>query len=295
MGSLPGGIEKIARILRVDKDEVLLSACQHLEKVTGRRGVLNRIAEEVDAKVFERLEALGVPRAAGAAEVYNAIISKVEADDLALYDLFRKPDYSQPEAYKTVLGFAREISRAGEGFFLKHEKAREFLERQPPNNILEALGYQNISDLLAKEDLLEVFSALRFLESSEWLNSVFFKQYETITPADFEKRPIELRVLSPQWVRPAEKFMQKKHHNLSHLKELGVCFVIPWTIGHTGETLRMFGLLVHYMHEISFYARLFSIFSEHPRTFAENVISSLRGDIPDKRPDDIRIWLIVQR
>ncbi|MFN7088393.1 MAG: hypothetical protein ACK4NX_01005, partial [Candidatus Paceibacteria bacterium] len=224
-----------------------------------------------------------------------ALISKMESDDNALYELFRNPDYSNPQSYKTVLGFAREISRVGEGLFLKHKKALELLEAQPPQRIIEALGYKNISELLGKEDLLEIYSALRFLEGSDWLNNVFFKQYENLTPSDFEMRQIETRVISSHWVEPAKKFMKKKHHNLSHLKELGVIFIIPWTLGHVGETMRMFSLLVHYMHEIEFYSKLFLKFSEDPETFSAKFISSLRGDVLEKRPQDENTWLIVQR
>jgi hypothetical protein len=178
---------------------------------------------------------------------------------------------------------------------MKHEKARELLVNQPPPKILEALGYRDISELLEKEDLIEVFAALRFIEGSDWLNKVFFKQYETLMPQDFEERQIEIRVLSPRWVEAAKTFMQKKHHNLSHLKELGAAFVIPWSLGLSGETMRMFSLLLHYMHEIDFYSRLFRRYSGDPVNFSARLISALRGDILESRPGEETTWMIVQR
>lgn len=295
MAGLPSAIDKIAQLLRVDKDEVLLPTCNSLAEATGKKDVPEKLVEEIEKKLTEKLAFLEIDRDASASEAYDALISKMEADDMALFELFRSPDYSKPEAYKTVLGFAREASRVKEGLFLKHDKAREFLRAQPPPRILEALGYGSVEELLRKEDLSEIYSALRFLEDSEWLNGVFFKQYETLRPSDFERRSIEARVISPQWVKPAEHFMQKKHHNLSHLKELGVIFIIPWTLGYAGETMRMFSLLIHYMHEIEFYAALFERFSHMPESFAFNVISALRGDIPKGRPKDFDIWLIVQQ
>jgi len=294
MRDSPDATEKLAKILRTPKD-LLLEVSEHLSVLTGKSGVMQDIVESNDAEILEALHALKLSPGVNAKEMYGALIAKIEADDHTLYELFRKPDYSKPEAYKTILGFARDISRVGEGLFLKHEKARELLAAQPPKNIMRALGYETVQELLSKEDLVEVYSALRFLEEAEWLNTVFFKQYDNVTPADFEMRPIEVRVLSPQWVEPAEKFMKKKHHNLSHLKELGVIFVIPWTLGHEGETMRMFSLLVHYMHEIEFYSKLFEKFSAAPETFAEHFISSLRGDILETRPPNTNSWLIVQR
>lgn len=302
MPEIVPAIGKIAKVLRIDADEVLAPACARLEDATGQRGVIEHIVEDAEARLIEKLVLLGVERTATAQEVYDALLSKVEADDLALWNLFRQPDYTKPEGYKTVLSVARETAGIGEGFFLKHEKASEFLKAEPPAKILQALGYASVDELLAKEDLLEIYSALRFLEGSDWLNEVFFKQYETLTPADFEKRSVELRVISPRWVEAAQKFVTKKHHNLSHLKELGVIFVIPWSLGVSGETLRMFSLLLHYLHEIEFYSMLFERFAttrrpfaEKPHAFAEDFIASLRGDIAKGRPRDVDTWLIVQR
>lgn len=294
MANQTSALEKIARILGTDR-AFLGRVLNHLTKVTGRQGVLEQLAEENEAEMLEAMDALNIPPKVSAAEMYDALLSKLEADDAALFELFRRPDYSKPESYKTVLGFARDTSGVGEGYFLKWEKAKEFLMRQPPPKILEALGYKNAEELLAKEDLVEIYAALRFLEGSEWLNGVFFKQYETLAPDDFEPRSIETRVISPRWVKAAEPFIKKKYHNLSHLKELGAVFVIPWTLGLSGETMRMFSLLLHYMHEIEFYSRLFRDFSREPQTFSARVISALRGDILETRPQSETVWLIVQR
>lgn len=295
MAEVSEATAKIAKILRVDKDEVLLPACKELERITGRTGVLEGIAEENESQILDKIDILGVERAADARDVYDALINKLRRDDQALFDFFRQPDYTKPEAYKTVLGFARELAAIPDGFFLKHKKAEEFLRANPPQKILSALGYQTVSELLAKEDLLEIYAAMRFLESQEWMNEVFFKQYESLQPDDFEKRQIDLRVISSRWVKAAERFMQKKYHNLSHLKELGVIFIIPWSLGYAGETIRMFSLLLHYLHEVNFYARLFEFFSRVPEMFATNLISALRGDVPQERPPETKTWLIIQR
>jgi hypothetical protein len=159
------------------------------------------------------------------------------------------------------------------------------------------LGYDSVRAMLAKEDLYEVMSALRFIEGNEWLNGVFFKQYETLTPTDFEERAVKVHALSAKWVPAAEKFVAKKWHNVSHLKELGMVFVIPIHLGISGEVLRMFALIFHYLHEIPFYSDMFRKVAETPTTFAPHFTSLLRGDVFDRRmPEgDKTFWLVVQR
>ena len=73
--------------------------------------------------------------------------------------------------------------------------------------------------------------------------------------------------------------LEKKYHNISHLKEFGIIFVIPLPIDTAGETTRMFTLLLHYLHEVPFYSDLFRKYSTQP-DFVSNFKSLLRGDIP---------------
>jgi hypothetical protein len=183
------------------------------------------------------------------------------------------------------------------GFFLKKEKAVEFLHKEPPRKVMSYLGYNSVAEMLGREDLFEVYAALRFVEGSDWLNSVFFKQYESLTPDDFEEREIVARAISPRWNKAAEEFLLKKHHNISHLKELGVVFVIPATMGISGELLRMISLILHYFREIPFYSDMFRRIAEVPTTFASNLTSLLRGDVFDRRmPEGEKsFWLVIQR
>jgi len=150
--------------------------------------------------------------------------------------------------------------------------------------------------MLAKEDLLEVMSALRFLEDMDWLNNIFFKQYERLKPEDFEERDVEMLVLDIKWLAVAEKFLKKKYHNVSHLKEFGVIFITPIVIDSPGETSRMFTLLLHYLHEVPFYSGLFRRFIGDA-DFNQKFKSLLRGDVPSgPMMDGGKVnWRIVQR
>jgi len=289
-------VEKIAKILRADKDFIRKIETR-LSSVTGKKGVMEKIVAENDALVLDRLSVLGVLKDSDAKEVYDALISKIESDDNKFFEVFQRPSCSHQKDCEGVLEIAKKIAKTNHGFFLKREKAQEFLINTPPQKVMSYLGYKDVKKMLAKEDFYEVFSALRFIEGNEWLNNVFFKQYQTLKPSDFEEREMVVKALSEKWNAEAEGFVRKKWHNISHLKELGVIFVIPVSLGISGELLRMLSLVFHYLHEIPFYSDIFKKISESPKTFAPNLISLLRGDVLDQRlPEDEKsLWLVVQR
>ncbi|MFA5084127.1 MAG: hypothetical protein WC475_01930 [Candidatus Paceibacterota bacterium] len=291
--------EKIARILRIEKQAVL-DLEKELNRITGKSNFLYSMVEENERLIDDSLDNLGLGRNSMALDVYDALISKVESDDLRLFQMLGNPQLSEPKDCQRLVDLAKDICPKRKGFFLKKEIAEGFLKAEPPRKTLEALGYSSVEAMLAKENLLEVFSSLRFLEDSEWLNNRFFKQYQNLKAADFEEREIEVKVLGAKWKEAAEKFVRKKYHNISHLKELGVIFIIPITLKVSGEILRTLSLVAHYFNEVYFYSDLFKDFAENnPKEFSKNFISLLRGDVPDNLPKsssaDRCSFLVIQR
>lgn len=287
--------EKIAKILRTDKD-VIKTIEEKMAETLGHNSVLEKITEENENLIKEKMEILKV-KETDAAKIYAALINKIKLADSKIFDLFEEPNFANSPSYQKLLHEAKEISNIPEGFFLKKEKAKEFLLNTPPQNILKFLNYKNAEELLQNENLFEIFAGLRFIENPEWLNTVFFKQYENLTAEDFEKRKINIIALNEKWLKAAEKFLKKKYHNISHLKELGVIFIIPAKLNLAGETIRTFSLILHYLHEIDFYSKLFEKYSKE-EGFAEKLISGLRGDVLDARfsdNDSGKKWLIIQR
>jgi len=288
--------EKIAKVLRTDKDFVRVAA-ERLAVAAKGDDILKKIFDENERLMASRLAELGVSRR-NAEAIYLSLIDKIRADDRRLSEYFMLKEASTEEGSRTILNFAKELANVGKGFFLKIDRAREFILREPPKNIIKAMGYKNAEELLAKEDIFEAYSALRFMEDREWLNNVFFKQLDGVSPEDFEEREIEVRALGEKWKEAAKNFMKKKYHNVSHLKELGLIFVIPEELGISGEVMRLFTLVLHYLHEIKFYSELFKMYSARDHEFAEKLISSLKGDVLDERfPEEQRgrKWMIVQR
>ena len=291
--------EKIARILRVEK-QAIMDLERDLNRITGKSNFLYSLAEENERLIDDSLDGLGLGRNSMALDVYDALISKVESDDLRIFQMLKNPQLSEPKDCQRVVDLAKDICPKRKGFFLKKELAEGFLKAEPPQKTMKALGYSSVEALLAKEDLLEVYSSLRFLEDSEWLNNRFFKQYQNLKASDFEEREIEVKVLGPKWKEAAEKFVQKKYHNISHLKELGVIFVIPIALKVSGEILRTLSLIAHYFNEVYFYSDLIKKFSENnSKEFPKNFLSLLRGDVLNKLPapssDERRSFLNIQR
>src|SRR3989344_523236 len=98
--------DKIARILRVDK-HVIADLERQLNKATGKVGVLKLIIEENDRLLDQCLSALGLTRNSSSEEVYDALISKIEADDLAIFRALGIQSSSHFESAKKVVEFVK--------------------------------------------------------------------------------------------------------------------------------------------------------------------------------------------
>ncbi len=289
-------ISKISSWLKLP-DGSLEKIQARMNSVYGDKGQLDSLVLENTNLINRSLEYLKIKSDATAENILEALLNKALDDDKQISEFLGNPDIATVSGGEKVGDLARKLAEPEEGYFLKYEKAKEFLSNQPPLKTMAALGYQDVSDMLAKEDVLELFASLRFLEDGQWLNDVFFKQYENISFDDFEKRKIEVRVLDTKWVKAAEKFVAKKYHNISHLKELGVVFIIPVKLDVPGEILEMLALISHYLNEIAFYNQIFKGFSLNSETFAFNFIQALKGSLlEEKLPNLEKInWLIIQQ
>lgn len=288
--------EKIAKILRVDHD-VIKNLEKKAEFLTGKKNVMDKIVEMNKSAVKNRLQIKEIEKTISAEEVYDALVNKIKEDDLELFKALNKPSFLIPEDIDLVLSKIRELLPAFKGFFLKKDKAVELLRRQPPLKVISYLNYKSVDELIDREDVFEIFAALRLFEDNAWMNNVFAKEFLTLTPDDFEKREIVMKSLGPKWIGTTQAFLKSKHQNISHLKELGQIFVVPIGSGSVGEIIRMFSLALHYFYEVQFYSELFEDFSKDPSTFAKNLVSSIKIDIIDQRLSESERmqWLVLPR
>ena len=211
-------------IFRVDEEGLLLFA-KKMEERFESSNVLERLDADISDTVEHRLRELGLSKEAGADEVYNRLFDKIHNDEKQLY--LQVGVSANDFDFEKIAQKAREITGERVGFFLKKEYAEQILQKRPPTATIEMLGYSSVQAMLEKEDIMDIFSALRFTETDEWMHKTFDVAYTQFTPDDFEERPIQIRVLGDKYKEVAEKFVAKKHHNVSHLKEFGVIFVNP--------------------------------------------------------------------
>lgn len=287
---------KISKILRVTP-ELLLNLDQKMSAISGQEGVIEDIVSQNEILVSRTLTELGLTRDSKAEEVYGALVSRLLELDGQLYEALDKPDLAQ---LSVVCGklceMAFKVFTPPRGLFIKREKVAELLDKHKPDNLLNYFGYSSADELISKEGFAPVVSALRFTQNKEWMHKFFGESYSSLTLDDFEERDVELIVLDQKWLSVADKFLEKKYHNISHLKEYGIIFIIPLPIDTPGETLRMFTLILHYLHEVPFYSALFRRFTED-KDFIPKLQSLLRGDVSEEQMSDGGqiVWRVVQR
>jgi len=289
-------MEELAKLLGIPKEK-LGKLSDEMGEFTGKKDIPARLLENINTERDAVLSALALPEKSLRSSILRALAEKAVGLEKELFLTLGEPDPSNHDTILALFNKAVGIAKPPKGFFLKKEKAAELFKANPPKNILDKLGYKSVDELLAKEDLLEVYSALRFMEDRKWLNEVFFAPFSRLTPSDFEEREIALRILdSKRWGVGALDLVRKKFHNTTHLKELGVLIVIPVEY-QEGVLARMLSMMFHYLNEISFYARYFALLSEDPNTFAQRFVSSLRGDVRESVPpvENMVAWVIMQR
>jgi len=288
--------EKLARILRTTP-EVVAHVDQKMSSLSGQTGVLDSIVQQNDELVDRTLSELGRTRSDSAETVYNALMNRLIHLDAELFDLLDKPDLSKGSvSCGKLCETAFKVFTPPRGLFIKREKVVQLLDTYQPDALIQHFGYSNVAELVEKEGFASVVAALRFTQNQEWMHKFFDEAYNDLKPDDFEERDVELKILDPKWLTVAEKFLEKKYHNISHLKEYGVIFVIPLPIDTPGETMRMFTLILHYLHEVPFYSGLIRRYMSDP-DFTTKLNSLLRGDVPEgPAPESKTItWRVVQR
>jgi hypothetical protein len=284
-------MQKLAKILDVD-ESLLVELDEVMVERVGRRGVLDKVSADNEAAIERIFRQLKMPAASSSEEVRSALRETARNHETQLLAYLN--GVSGATEFDKAANLARQIAKAGRGFFLKKSYGEEIIKKCKPEKLLAFLGYKTVDELLAKHDVAEIFSALRFIESDEWMHETFEKAYSGFTRHDFEERDIEIKVLGEEWHEVALKFVAKKHHNVSHLKEFGVIFLNPIKEDVPGKFVRDFALLLHYFHEIEFYSKLFVKYSSAPN-FAEHLKALLRGDVKDVKTVGNGEWLIVQR
>jgi hypothetical protein len=284
----------------LDAKEPLFSlALQQLEKESGRKAVDNKLQAEVIQKAHEAMRQLGLDhKDTTGEELYQALINQAKEHDHHLAKAIGGKDPEDVnEMVPLVVKKVAEVDMPRDCWVIKKSVAKEFLRSMPPKNIMKRLGYRSVDSMLKKENLSEVYGALRFAEDGDWLNK-FNEQYEKLTPSDFETREIELVIMpKDRWGDIAEHFVQKKRHLNTHLKEMGVVLILPAKEDKMpGITTKVFSLTFHYYNEIRLYSSFFKLKQVQP-DFGKVFVETLTAE-----PDSGAIlagehihWRVIQR
>lgn len=273
-------------------------AMQQLEQASGKPGVDVRLTAEIIGQVHQKTADLHLdPKDTTGKELYSALLQKFKKDD----EHFAKLIGGQADDVQSLLpkmkSVAESVKIPRSCWVLKKSVAKEFLRQSPPPNIMKMLNYRSIDSMLKNENIFEIYGALRFAESPDWLNK-FDAKYTTIKPSDFEERQIEI-VLMPadRWADIAEPFVHKKRHNITHLKELGIILMLPVKLDKIpGITMTVMPLLFHYTNEIRLYSAFFKLQQVKP-DFAKIIIETLIADPPSAAVmagQQIH-WRVIQR
>lgn len=273
-----------------------------MTRVSGKEGVIENIIRENEHKVRQSLISLGFGTDKSffdiqAEEVYEALLKKIKNTNEALFNHFQCPNLSTTAGCRSLINATRELTGDLTGFYLKEEKIKELFKLNPPKQVMTALGYGNdIDKMIEREDCFEIFAALRFAEDGEWLNNVFFGPYENFKKDDFEKREIKVTVLPEKWAGIGKKFLGAKLHHMSHLKEVGMVFIIPTGESGPEETLYLFFMTLHYINEVGWHSKLFEAYSHQPN-FAKKMIAALKvgvGKMPLSSKGKIN-WRVIPK
>jgi hypothetical protein len=280
------------------KEPLFRHSLLQLEELTDKQGIDAALTAEMATKVAHAGRDLGIDPQASGPELYAALIKRVQTDDERLARaLGGQNPTALHEMVPLIVKRLAAIDLPKRGYFLKLESACKFLLQEPPRQIMRRLGYADVKKMVAAENPNELFCALRFAETADWLNQ-FNTLYAELKPADFEERDIQLIVFDEaKWGDIAQDFVKKKLHNITHSKELGVICVMPTgAVNLPGVTIKVLPLIVHYFNEIRLYSAFFKLM-QAKSNFGQIVAQTLIADTPEVPilAGQTIHWRVIQR
>ncbi len=281
------------------KEPLFSLAIKQLEDAAGLPGADVRLIAEIIGRVHVKTAELGLdPKDTTGEELYHALIARVKKDDERLARMIGGKDAADVQTLLPLIKKAvEEYDMPRTAWVLKRSVAKRMLHDTPPPAIMKHLGYASVDSMLKRENLFEIYGALRFAETPAWLNK-FDKTYKSLMPSDFETRKIEIVQMSGErWGEIAEAFVRKKRHNITHLKELGVILMLPTRLEHLpGITLTALPLLFHYTNEIRLYSAFFKLQQVKPH-FGKIIADTLVADLKEAAvmAGSHVHWRVIQR
>ena len=292
----------MARFIRdlLDAEEpIFTQSIRQLEEASGRTGADAQLIGDITKSAHDSMRALGLsPASVTGEEVYRALLDRVELDAKRLTRIIGGNDPDDVRhLVPHIIEAANLVKFNRRVFALKYEKAKDLLRKMPPKQLMRHLGYGDLEAMFEAEDITELYVSLRFSEGPAWLDQ-FNELFNDVKASDFEERDIKIIQLDQaKYADIAAGFVQKKLHNVSHAKEIGVLAVVPMKARKMrGLALKTLPLLLHYMNEIKMYSTFFKVKSTKPsfgRTVAETLIAD--PDTSSQVAGQRVHWRVIQR
>ncbi len=281
------------------KEPLFSKSLEQLEAASHKPGADAQLIGDIHRLATQAMKGLGLDeKDTTGPELYAALNAKLHDHNK---HLTRKIGGHEDMPVEQLLPLLKKAADAikipRDCWVLKKSVAKDMLRRMPPPNIMKRLGHKSVESMLKHENLFEVYGALRFAEDPGWLNG-FDETYKSLTPSDFETRKIEIIIMPhDRWGDIAEHFIEKKRHNITHLKELGVILMLPVKVEHLpGIAIWVLSLLFHYTNEIRLYSAFFKL-QQVKKHFGDIIVETLIAD-PDMGPimagQHIH-WRVIQR
>jgi hypothetical protein len=179
------------------KEPLFGMSLKQLEQASGNPSADVRLTAEIVGVIRLKTEELGLdPDDTSPQELHSALMAKIEDHDKRLVRKIGGKDPNNASELMPLMRKAWErVDTPKSCWVLKKSVAKAMLKKNPPAAIMKHLGYRSVDSMLKQENLGEIYGALRFAETPEWLNK-FNEQYKTLKPQDFETRQIEIVEMS---------------------------------------------------------------------------------------------------
>jgi len=253
---------------------------QRLAVAAGAPDVDVRLTSEIARKAHMKQKELGLdPADTTGEELYHSLLALTQRHDEFLTKAIGGSDpLDTDDLLPRIIKTVKHLAIPKTCWAIKPSIAKKLLKDMPPKKIMKQLGYKSVDSMLKREKIVEIYGALRLVESPAWLNN-FIASYKKLGPSDFETRDIQIISLTnKRWGDVPRQFVHTHHRNITHLKEFGVIVVLPLPVERLrGICITLLPLLLHYINEIRLYSAFFKLQQVKPN-FADNIITTLRKD-----------------
>lgn len=261
-------------------DPLFSIGVHQLEQASGQPNLDVKLYSEIIRKGHQKTREVGLdPKDTTGEELYLALIELVKKHDAFLAKRLGADDPADVhDVLPRIRSFVRKLDMPKSVWAIKPAAAKRLVKLTPPKRVMKQLGYRSVDSMLKRESIAELFVAMRFVETEEWLQA-FTKKYKHLSPSDFETRDIQFINLEGQrWGTASESFARRQHHNLTHMKEMGVIAILPMPVNRMpGITIAVLPLLLHYVNEIRLYSSYFKMQQVSP-DFGETIVKTLIYD-----------------